>query len=95
MAEFIPLSTATVVDVADNVTTVSSIPSVLTGIYVNTVLSAQALPIEDGTTAKITLPASLAAGTYLEFPDVKFGTSLVVDPDDSATGNITVFWRGL
>jgi hypothetical protein len=95
MAEFIPLSTATVVDVATDTTTVSSIPAVLTGIYVNTVLSAHALPIEDGGTAKITLPASTAAGTYLEFPDVKFATSLIVNPNDSGTGNVTVFWRGL
>jgi len=83
----------TVVDLSDNVTTVSSVPAILYGVYVNTVLSADACPIEDGTTAVITLVASLAAGSNLQFPGVRFDTSLVVDPDDAATGNITVIWR--
>jgi hypothetical protein len=82
-----------VVNVADNSTTVHTGRCRLYGIYVNTVLSAQACPIEDGTTAIVTLPASLAAGSNLQFPGVEFRTSLVVDPDDSATGNITVFFK--
>lgn len=87
-----PKTRYAVVNIADNSTTVVSGSARLYGIYVNTVLSAQACPIEDNTTAIITLPASLAAGTLLEFPGVLFQTSLVVDPDDSATGNITVFY---
>lgn len=82
-----------VVDVADNLTTVYTGPCMLYGIYVNTVLSAHACPIQDGTTAVITLIASLAAGTNLEFPGIRFETSLVVDPNDAGTGNITVIYR--
>lgn len=82
-----------VVNVGDNSTTVYTGPVLIYGVYVNTVLSAHACPIQDGSTAKITLPASLAAGTNLTFPGVKFSTSIVVDPDDAATGNITIFYR--
>ena len=83
----------TVVDVATNSTTVHDGPAILFGVYVNTVLSAQACPIEDDTTAIITLVASLAAGSNLNFPGIRFDTSLIIDPDDAATGNITVMWR--
>ena len=84
-----------VVDVADNSTTVSTKPALLVGVYVNTVLSAHACPILDGAVSVITLKASLAAGTMLDFPPTRFETSLVVDPDDSATGNITLFYKDL
>lgn len=83
-----------VVVVDDNSTTVFTGPCIVYGVYVNTVLSAHACPIQDGTTAVITLPASLAAGTNLTFPGgIRFNTSLVVDPNDAATGNITITYR--
>lgn len=84
---------ATVVDIATDSTTINTGRCYLHGIYVNTVLSAHACPIQDGSTDKITLIASLAAGTNLVFPGVEFQTSLVVNPNDAATGNITVFWN--
>lgn len=85
---------ATVVDVATDSTTVSSVPAVLVGVYVNTALSAHALPIESGGVALVTLPASLAAGSNVQFGDgIMFPSNLVVNPNDAATGNITVFWR--
>ena len=83
----------TVVDVSDNSTTVYTGPCILYGVYVNTVLSAQACPIEDGTTAVVTIVASAAAGTSILYPGIRFNTSLIVDPDDAATGSITVAWR--
>lgn len=84
---------ATVVDVADNSTTISAVPAMLYGVYVNTVLSAHALPITNAATARITLPASTAAGTQFNYVNgVPFETSLIVDPNDAATGNITVVW---
>ncbi len=64
----------------------------LWGIYVDTVLSAHLVVISDGSQAVITLPASLAAGTLLEFPGVEFNTSIVVDPNASSTGDIVVFY---
>lgn len=85
-----------VVDVAVDSTTVSNIPCIFYGVYVNTVLSAHALPIQDNTTAIVTLIASLAAGSLLSFPyGIRFETSLVVDPNDAATGNITIFYKPL
>lgn len=83
---------ATVVDVATDSTTVSAGPARLWKIYVNTALSANALPIQNASTAIFTLPASLAAGQMLDFGGVLFPSSLVVDPNDAATGNITVVW---
>jgi len=84
-----------VVDVSVDSTTVSTGPAILLGVYVNTVLSAQALPIKDGSTTVITLPASAAAGAMYTFPSIRFETSIVVDPDNAATGNVTVIYRTL
>lgn len=87
---------ATVVDVATDETDVSStVPALLFGVYVNTVLSAQVLPLKDGTggTTIVTIPASAAAGSMYHFPGLKFNVALIVDPDNAATGNITVAWR--
>lgn len=81
-----------VVDVAADITTVYAGPCLFVGVYVNTVLSAHALPIQDGATAFLTLPASTAAGTEKEGRYAECKTSLVVDPNDAATGNITVFY---
>jgi len=79
-----------VVNVADDSTTVHTGRCFLYGVYVNTGLTAQALPIKDGATTLVTIPASAAAGAHYSFPGIEFRTSLVVDPDNSATGNITV-----
>lgn len=76
-------------------TTIHDGPALLFGVYVNTVLSAHTVVFKDGTTAKITLPASLAAGSSPKFYGARFETSLVIDPDDSSTGSITVFYRPL
>ncbi len=84
-----------VVDVSDNSTTVRTGRCRLWGVYVNTVLSGQACPIKDDSTSVITLVASLAAGSNLNFPGIEFDTSLVVDPDDAATGSITIVYEPL
>lgn len=88
-------SIGTTVDTSSDSTTVYNGPAILLGVYVNTVLSAHTVVIQDNSTAKVTLPASLGAGTNLAFPGVRFETSLVVNPDDSSTGNITIFYRPL
>lgn len=83
-----------VVDVAADSITVYAGPCILYGVYVNTALSAHALPIQDNSTAIITLVASLAAGNSLQWPSgIRFETSLVVNPNDAATGNVTVLYR--
>lgn len=82
-------------DTSNDSTTVYTGPVLVAGIFVNTVLSAHTVVIQDGSTAVITLPASLAAGTWMNFGGIRFDTSLVINPNDSSTGNITVFYRPL
>lgn len=84
-----------VVDVSDNTTTVYSGPAILYGVYVNTALSAHALPIEDGSTTVVSIAASAAAGTNTTFPGIRFETSLIVNPNDAASGGVTVAYRPL
>lgn len=81
-----------VVNVADNSTTVYTGPVKAIGANINTTLSAQDLPIKDGTTTVFTIPASATAGSFYDFHEAFFQTSLVVDPDDAATGNITIIY---
>lgn len=82
-----------VVDVSDNTTTVYDGPALLFGVYVNTALSAHALPIKDNTVSVVSIAASAAVGTNTTFPGIRFETSLIVDPDDSATGSVTIAYR--
>ena len=84
----------TVVNMTDNSTTVSSGPALLMGIYVNTILDANACLITDAAVTKLILPASLAAGSQIDCHGAIFATSLIVDPADAAaSGQILVFWR--
>ena len=78
---------------ANGPTVIHNGPALLFGVYVNTVLSAHTELFKDNTTTKITLPASLAAGSERCFYGARFETSLVIDPDDSSTGDVTVFYR--
>jgi hypothetical protein len=80
-------------DTSNDSTTIYNGPALLFGIFVNTVLSAHTVVIQDNATAVITLPASLAAGTNLTFPGIRFETSLVCNPNDSSTGNITIMYK--
>ncbi len=84
----------TIVDVADNSTTVFTGPCVLYGLTVTTILTAQVLPVQDGATNVIAaLPASAAVGTTTQYAGIRCDTSLIVNPDDAATGRVTVIWR--
>ena len=82
-----------VVDLSDNSTTVYGGRALLRSVYVNTTLSAQPVLITDGSATVFTIPASTAAGTTMLFGDTHFKTSLMVNPDDSATGSITVTYK--
>lgn len=82
-----------VVDIADNSTIVHTGKVLLRSIHVNTVLSAHPVPILDDVSAAFTIPASTAAGSTFHFGDVIFNTSIIVDPNDSATGNITLVYK--
>ena len=79
-----------VVDLADNSTTIESVACLVNGVYINTATSAHACLIKDDTSMVYTIPASATAANRYGFGPTRFETSLVVDPDDSATGSITV-----
>jgi hypothetical protein len=85
-----------VVDVSVDSTTIYTGPCIYYGCLVTTALSAHVLPIKDGSNTIDSFAASAAVGTYHGFNHgVKCATSLIVDPNDSATGNVTVFYRPL
>lgn len=85
-----------IVDVADNSTTIYSGPCIYYGCTVTTALSAHAMPIMDGSNTIDSFAASAAVGTYHGFNHgVRCATNLIVDPNDAATGNVTVFYRPL
>lgn len=82
------------VDVANNSTTIYTGPCLYYGAIVTTALSAHALPILDGSTTIDSFAASSAVGSFHGLTHgVRCDTSLIVDPNDAATGNITVFYR--
>jgi len=85
-----------VIDLTTNITTVSSTPVNVKGVYINTALSAQVCDIKNGSTVILKIPASTVAGTVIDFAGergVLFDTNLIVDPDDAATGNLTIFYE--
>ena len=82
-----------IVDASDNSTTVHTGRCRLYGVQVTTALSAHACPIQDGSNVIGSLAASSAIGTLHEYPGVVCNTSLVVNPDDSATGILVVYYK--
>lgn len=85
-----------VVDVAADSTTVYAGPCIYYGSVVTTALSAHVLPIQDGSNVIDSFAASAAVGTsHIWNHGIRCATSLVVDPNDSATGRITVTYRPL
>ena len=85
----------TVVDTSNNTTTIATVPTLVRGVYINTTLSAHTVVLDDGANPVITIPASATAGNYYDIEGGRFLTSFIVDPDDSSTGSITVFYRTL
>lgn len=84
-----------VVDVSTNSVTVNDAPTLLKGVYINLTLSNHIVDLMDGTADVARIPANATAGNYYDFEGVRLLTSFIVDPDDSAEGNITVFYRSL
>jgi hypothetical protein len=82
-----------VIDLSGDTATTIVGPAVLLGVHVDVVMSAHAVTIGDAAVTKITLAASTAAGTNLDFHSALFSTSIVVTPNVSSTGTITVFYR--
>lgn len=90
-------ATLTIVDVSeDNDVVVTASPAVVYGYYIDTVLSAAAVIIKDNETAKVTIPASAAAGTSITLAaPVEFATNIKVESADAATGKVAVLWRAV
>ena len=80
------------VDLTNNITTITAVPCLVKGVYINSTLSAHACEIKNGSSSLFTIPASAAAGTSYGFGPARYEDSLVVDPDDSGTGNLTVVY---
>lgn len=84
------------VDASGDSTTVYTGPCIYYGATVTTALSAQVLLIQDGSNVIDAFAASSAAGTRsAPASGIRCATSLVVNPDDAATGNLTVYYRPL
>jgi hypothetical protein len=84
-----------VVDLSVDSTEVYGGAAQLIGVHVHTGITAQACPILDGGaggTSVFNIPASASGGTWFEGGNMRFGTSVFVDPDNSATGIITVVY---
>ncbi|MCH6559110.1 hypothetical protein IH799_02015, partial [candidate division KSB1 bacterium] len=84
------------IDLSVNITTVANTSVIVRGYHVNTTISAHVTDINDGATTIFKIPAGLTAGTVVEFASdegVIFEESLIVDPDDSATGDITILYK--
>jgi hypothetical protein len=87
-------ATMTEVDLAtDADIIITSSPAVLMGIYVNVVLSNQAVNVKNGAAIKLILPAQMAAGTKIDCHSASFSESIIIASDNAATGKIVVFWR--
>ena len=84
---------ATVVDLSDDSTTVYTGSCLFRGASVHTVLSGQVCPIQDNATVIAAFPATAAVGSEIKGWDQRILTSLIVNPDDAATGMITVVWK--
>jgi hypothetical protein len=84
------------VDLSNDVTTITSVPCLIAGWEVTTVLSAQPCPIMDGATAVLAVPASSVVGAFRELRrPIRTSSNLIVDPDNAATGVITLAYRPL
>lgn len=81
------------VNLSSDITTVYTGAGYIIGFYVNVSPGVGTTLIKDGTNAIISIPVGLTAGTWIPLGDIEFLTSLVVDPDNSATGSITIVYQ--
>lgn len=86
-----------IVDLSTDSTTITDEPALLRGVFIQTANSAQACPIKNGASGSttFTIPASAAGGVWFECGDTRMESGITVDPDNSATGTVTVVWKPL
>ena len=89
LAEFQKL----VVDHSDNDVTIYPAACLLRKIMINETFSANAVTIDDGTSAAFVIPASTAAGSDPDYGDVLFTNSLIVKASSLSQGNMTVIYK--
>ncbi len=83
-------------DLVNDTTTVLATAAVVKGVYINTTMSAHACNINNGSNTLLVIPAGSTAGTTIDFAGergVLFDTNLIIDPDNAATGDITIFYN--
>lgn len=83
------------VDLSGGDNTAVSYPALVKSVYVNSDLSAHACPIKDGSNSVITLKASLSAGSNIDLFGIQYNEHVLVNPDASATGDITILFKRL
>ena len=81
------------VDTSDNLTTIESVACLVKGVYINSTLSNHVVEIMDDTSKVFTIPAGATAGNAYDFDTTRFEDKLIVDPDDSSTGSITIMYN--
>lgn len=87
--------TSDAIDLSNNAsTTVWDGPCIVTGIWVEVTIGTAAATLDNGSTAKLTVPIALPIGEH-PIPGLIFDTSLVVNPADTSTGTIRVFFHPL
>lgn len=77
---------------ADASTIVQPGPGILCGYILRVSVGTAAVTIDDGSTAKMTLPVAWAVGNYMNI-DGLFRTSIIVNPGDTSTGTLQLWTR--
>lgn len=82
------------VDLSAGEVTIVNYSCIVKGVYINEVTSNHPVEIKDGADTAYVVPSQAPAGhSYTFSPDgVNFVTSLVVKPNASATGNLTILF---
>jgi|19_taG_2_1085344.scaffolds.fasta_scaffold00403_17 hypothetical protein len=86
-------TTPKAVDLSNGTITVSEKAVTLSGVFINVVLSAHSVAIKNGTDTLFTIPASAAAGNSYDCDNAEFTDNLIVVPNASGTGNITLTFK--
>lgn len=83
------------IDLSTNAsTTVYNGPAILCGIVLSVTVGTAAATIDDSATVRYPVPVALPIGPHEGFGTI-FETTLVVNPDDSSTGTLYVYFRPL
>ena len=90
-----PLFRSAVVDLSDNTTSITTATALIRGVSIVTTISGQTVPIMNGSagSTQFTIPASSVSGAWIECGDTRMENGIYIDPNDAATGTISVIWK--